>query len=69
MVSVLSQLAKDNEPIKPESIPEKIFKSASALVLTAYLVRCKPVTYAQANYESDRIREEIRCACCFNSWY
>ncbi|MFA0071469.1 inosine/guanosine kinase, partial [Vibrio breoganii] len=28
--------------LKPESIPEKIFKSASALVLTAYLVRCKP---------------------------
>ncbi|MFA0438510.1 inosine/guanosine kinase [Vibrio sp. 10N.286.49.C2] len=28
--------------LQPESIPEKIFKKASALVLTAYLVRCKP---------------------------
>ncbi|MGF1748822.1 MULTISPECIES: inosine/guanosine kinase [Vibrio] len=28
--------------LKPESIPENIFKKASALVLTAYLVRCKP---------------------------
>ncbi|MDP5253645.1 MULTISPECIES: inosine/guanosine kinase [unclassified Vibrio] len=28
--------------LKPESIPESIFKTASALVLTAYLVRCKP---------------------------
>lgn len=27
--------------LRPESIPEKIFKKASALVLTAYLVRCK----------------------------
>ena len=27
--------------LKPESIPEHIFKNASALVLTAYLVRCK----------------------------
>ncbi len=27
--------------LRPESIPEKIFKNASALVLTAYLVRCK----------------------------
>ncbi|WP_428773427.1 inosine/guanosine kinase [Vibrio sp.] len=28
--------------LKPESIPESIFVNASALVLTAYLVRCKP---------------------------
>lgn len=28
--------------LRPESIPEKIFKNASALVLTSYLVRCKP---------------------------
>ncbi|RAS56472.1 inosine-guanosine kinase [Vibrio diazotrophicus] len=27
--------------LHPESIPEKIFKNASALVITAYLVRCK----------------------------
>lgn len=27
--------------LRPDNIPEKIFKSASALVLTAYLVRCK----------------------------
>ncbi|MDB1124337.1 inosine/guanosine kinase [Vibrio algarum] len=27
--------------LRPESIPESIFKNASALVLTAYLVRCK----------------------------
>ncbi len=27
--------------LHPDNIPEKIFKSASALVLTAYLVRCK----------------------------
>ncbi|MGL5652896.1 MAG: inosine/guanosine kinase, partial [Vibrio sp.] len=27
--------------LRPESIPEKIFASASALVITAYLVRCK----------------------------
>jgi inosine kinase len=27
--------------LHPDSIPEKIFKNASALVLTAYLVRCK----------------------------
>lgn len=27
--------------LRPESIPEDIFESASALVLTAYLVRCK----------------------------
>ncbi|WED22734.1 inosine/guanosine kinase [Vibrio sp. JC009] len=27
--------------LKPENIPEKIFENASALVLTAYLVRCK----------------------------
>lgn len=27
--------------LKPESIPEHIFENASALVLTAYLVRCK----------------------------
>lgn len=28
--------------LKPDNIPETIFKKASALVLTAYLVRCKP---------------------------
>jgi len=28
--------------LHPESIPESVFKHASALVLTAYLVRCKP---------------------------
>ncbi|MCV5656008.1 inosine/guanosine kinase, partial [Escherichia coli] len=27
--------------LHPDSIPEKIFKNASALVLTSYLVRCK----------------------------
>lgn len=28
--------------LRPESIPEAIIAEASALVLTAYLVRCKP---------------------------
>lgn len=28
--------------LKPDSIPECVFENASALVLTAYLVRCKP---------------------------
>ncbi len=28
--------------LQPQSIPENIFKTASALVLTAYLIRCKP---------------------------
>ncbi|SUC48249.1 Inosine-guanosine kinase [Providencia stuartii] len=28
--------------LRPESIPEEIIAGASALVLTAYLVRCKP---------------------------
>ncbi|MCP3697761.1 inosine/guanosine kinase [Aliivibrio sp. S4TY2] len=31
----------DMNQLRSESIPEKIFKNASALVLTAYLVRCK----------------------------
>ncbi|NLS11449.1 inosine/guanosine kinase [Vibrio sp. SM6] len=46
--------------LRAESIPEKIFKNASALVLTAYLVRCKEgdpmpeatmkaIEYAKAN--------------------
>lgn len=28
--------------LRPESIPEDVIAGASALVLTAYLVRCKP---------------------------
>ncbi len=28
--------------LRPESIPEEVIAGASALVLTAYLVRCKP---------------------------
>ncbi len=42
--------------LQPESIPEDVIADASALVLTAYLVRCKPGrANAVGNYESDRI--------------